>query len=227
MALLDIVIDVSDAQGSNIHWADVADAGIKVAMIKATEGATFTAHTWAANSAAARAAGILVIPYHFMTNAAPAAQAAHFHTVAGLVPGAAYALDWEGRVLSEGTNITATATQVDAMGRALQAFVGRTPLGYWGIPGSTPGTPTAFMMTWDRWVPRYRVGSISDFGKMPGHFTSPFGPPGGSPPGLPFTFWQYTAGGVVGGVGHAVDRSVASFNDPDALIAWCTTAPAG
>jgi lysozyme len=221
MPLLDIVIDVSDAQGSNVHWADVFDAGIKVAMIKATEGATFTAHTWAANSAEARAAGIIVIPYHFMTNADPAAQADHFHTVAGLSLGAAYALDWETRVLPDSTNITAAATQVDAMGRALQAFVGRTPLGYWGIPGSTPGSPTAFMTTWDRWVPRYRVGSIPDFSKMPGRFTSPFGPPGGSPPGLPFLFWQYTAGGLVGGIGHAVDRSVGSFDDVNALVPWC------
>jgi lysozyme len=224
MALLDIVIDVSDAQGTNIHWDDIAAAGIRVAMIKATEGATFTAHTWAANQAGANAAGITVIPYHFMTNADPAAQADQFHKVAGLSPGAAYALDWEPRV-ADGVNITAGATQVDAMGRTLQTFVGRTPLGYWGIPGSTPGAPTTFMTTWDRWVPRYRMGSIPDFTKIPSQFTSPFGPPGGSSPGLPFRFWQYTAGGVVGGIGHAVDRSVASFEDADALIAWCTAAP--
>jgi lysozyme len=222
MALLDIVIDVSDAQGT-IHWDDVAHAGIRVAMIKATEGATFTAHNWTTNTAGATAAGITVIPYHFMTNADPAAQADHFHTVAGLSPGAAYALDWEPRAV-DGANITAGATQVDAMGRGLQALVGRTPLGYWGIPGSTPGAPTAFMMTWDRWVPRYRDGAVAQF---PGTHNSPFGPPGGSPPGLPFRFWQYTAGGVVGGIGGAVDRSVASFDDVNALIAWCTAAPAG
>src|SRR5262249_34645321 len=202
----------------------VADAGVKVAMIKATEGKTFTAHTWATNQAGAMAAGIIVIPYHFMTNADPAAQADHFHNVAGLSPGAAYALDWVNRI-ADGVKITATAAQVDAMGRALREFVGRTPLGYWGIPGSTPGAPTTFMTTWDRWVPRYRVGSISDFAKMPTHFASPFGPPGSSPLGLPFRFWQYTAGGVVGGIGHAVDRSVAAFDNVNALIAWCKAPP--
>jgi lysozyme len=150
MALLDIVIDVSDAEGA-IHWGDVAAAGIRVAMIKATEGATFTAHTWATNVAGANAAGIAVIPYHFMTNADAAAQADHFHTVAALSPGTAYALDWEKRVVDSG-DITAGATQVDTVGRALAAFVGRNPLGYWGIPGSTPGAPTAFMASWDRWV---------------------------------------------------------------------------
>jgi lysozyme len=221
MPLLDVVIDVSDAQGT-IHWDDVAHAGIGVAMIKATEGATFTAHNWVANSTGARAAGITVIPYHFMTNADATAQADHFHTVAGLVPGVAYALDWEPRVAS-GETITAGATQVDAVGRALAAFVGRDPLGYWGIPGSTPGAPTTFMNTWDRWVPRYRDGATAQF---PNTHDSPFGPPGSSPPGLPFRFWQYTAGGVVGGVGGAVDRSVAFFDDVNALINWCTTAPA-
>jgi GH25 family lysozyme M1 (1,4-beta-N-acetylmuramidase) len=220
MALLDVVIDVSDAQGT-IHWDDVAAAGIKVAMIKATEGATFAAETWPANSAGAAAAGITVIPYHFMTNADPAAQADHFHKVAGLAPGAAYALDWEPRI-ANGVSITAGATQVDAMGQALQGFVGRTPLGYWGIPGSTPGAPTSFMTTWDRWVPRYRDGAVASF---PGTHASPFGPPGGSPPDLPFLFWQYTQAGVVGGIGAPVDRSVASFDDANALIAWCTAAP--
>lgn len=44
MALLDIVIDVSDSQGT-IDWAAVQQAGIRVAMIKATEGTNFTAHT--------------------------------------------------------------------------------------------------------------------------------------------------------------------------------------
>jgi lysozyme len=217
MALLDIVIDVSDSQGT-IHWGDVYAAGIRVAMIKATEGATFTAHTWATNQAGAAAAGIVVIPYHFMTNADPAAQADHFHQVAGLSPGLAYALDWESRV-ADGVNVTAGATQVDAMGAALKAFVGRATLGYWGIPGSTPGAPTTFMTTWDRWVPRYRDGAVASF---PGTHTSPFNPPAPS-----FRFWQYTAGGVVGGIGGAVDRSVASFDDDDALVAWCTTAPAG
>ena len=215
MPLLDIVIDVSDAQGT-VHWGDVFAAGIRVAMIKATEGATFTAHTWAANSAGAKAAGLKVIPYHFMTNADPAAQAAHFRTTAALSPGAAYALDWEKEVVG-GHEITADAGQVDAVGAALAGPLGRNPLGYWGIPGSTPAgaVPTAFMGGWERWVPRYRDGAISDFSRAGGH-ASPFNPPGGT-----FLFWQYTAGGVVGGVGGAVDRSVALFAAEADLIAWC------
>ena len=213
MALLDIVIDVSDAQGA-IDWQAAQAAGIRVAMIKATQGTGFTAHTWAANSAGARAAGIAVVPYHFLTDDDPAAQAQHFQSVAGLAPGAAYALDWEGAG-------TASPAQVDAIGQALTTAVGRTPLGYWGITGSTPATPSAFMQTWDRWVPRYRRVPLSDFsglGTPPSH-TTPFNDP------APFRFWQYTSTGGVAGITGPVDRSVGSFTDAAALVAWCT-APA-
>jgi len=44
MALLDVVIDVSDAQG-RIDWPLVAPAGIKVAIVKAIEGDMFVAST--------------------------------------------------------------------------------------------------------------------------------------------------------------------------------------
>ena len=234
MALLDFVIDVSDANGQ-IDWHRVAAAGVKVAMIKATEGATFTAHTWTTNRDGAKAAGIAVVPYHFLSTADPQTQAEHFISVAGLAQGMAYALDWEGVG-------TASPDQVDVIGHALVEVARRTPLGYWGIPGSTPKqtqdgppeTPSAFMQTWERWVPRYREGTISDFSKMPTHFTSPFGPPGGSPPGLPFLFWQYTDGGIVDGINlngppqdkNRTDRSVGAFNDANAMVAWVNGASA-
>jgi GH25 family lysozyme M1 (1,4-beta-N-acetylmuramidase) len=225
MALLDIVIDVSDAQ-EEIDWNKVAAGGIKVAMIKATEGATVVEKTWSTNKAEAEAANITVIPYHFMTNAPPADQAANFNKIAKLVPGHAYALDWEPEKTKQHVDITASADQVEAVGRALLALVGRTPLGYWGIPGSTPQTPTDFMQTWERWVPRYREGEISDFTKMPTRFTTPFGPPG--QPSVPgnFRFWQYTDGGIVPGIVKPNDRSVGSFDTAAAMIAWCTTSPA-
>ena len=234
MALLDIVIDVSDAQ-DQIDWPRVAAAGIKVAMIKATQGTSFTAHTWAANSAGANAARIAVIPYHFLIDADPAAQAAHFNSVARLAPGAAYALDWETPPASQGQ--PASAAQAEAVGVTLTTTTARKPLGYWGITGSTPKapdgslmTPTAAMQTWERWVPRYREGAISDFRKMPSEFTTPFGPRG--EPSVPgnFRFWQYTNGGSVDGIAidqpanrqNLTDRSVGSFDDAAAMVAWVT-----
>jgi lysozyme len=204
MALLDVVIDVSDAQG-NIDWSAVAGAGIRVAMVKATEGATFTASTWHANQRGAERAGIKVIPYHFVRPGSVTDQTANFRAAAGLGRGTAYALDWEG-------NRTAGATDVEQMGQILAQIAGRNPLGYWGIPGSTPEPPTVTMQGWDLWVPRYRAGSIADFTKMPPELQSP---------GAPFLFWQYTSGGRVSGINGDVDRSVASFDSIERLIAWC------
>jgi len=224
MALFDSVIDVSDAQ-DEIDWQRVAAAGIKVAMIKATEGATFTADTWTTNRDGAKNAGIAVIPYHFLTSADANAQADHFSSVAGLGKGMAYALDWEGVG-------TASPDQVDVIGRALLELTGRTPLGYWGIPGSTPTQvkngpaipPSAFMQTWERWVPRYRAGEIPDFSQMPSQFTTPFGPP--HKPSVPgnFLFWQYTDAGIIDGITDNTDRSVGSFADAAAMVAWVTAA---
>jgi hypothetical protein len=224
MALLDSVIDVSDAQ-NKIDWHKVAAAGIKVAMIKATEGATLTADTWKTNRDGAKNAGIAVIPYHFLTKADAKSQADHFSSVAELGKGMPYALDWEGIG-------TASPDQVDLIGHTLVDLTGRTPLGYWGIPGSTPTKvkdgpaipPSAFMETWERWVPRYREKEIPNFTKMPSKFTTPFGPFGGAPsvPGN-FLFWQYTDGGSVDGISVNTDRSVGSFADAAAMVAWVAT----
>ncbi len=57
-------IDVSRYQG-NINWAQVKNAGIGFAIIKATEGSTITDPMFAANLQGAKAAGLLVGTYHF------------------------------------------------------------------------------------------------------------------------------------------------------------------
>jgi lysozyme len=204
MALFDVVIDVSDAQG-RIDWSAVAAKGVKVAMAKATEGADFTANTWHVNQRDATDAGIKVVPYHFVRPVDVATQVAHFQSVAGLSQGMAYALDWE-------CNRIASAADFQRIGEQLAEITGRTPLGYWGIPGSTPEEPTEVMDGWERWVPRYRAGNIADFTQMPPQHTTP---------GVDFLFWQYTPAGRISGINGPVDRSVASFVSIQALLDWC------
>jgi lysozyme len=209
MAPLDVVIDVSDAQGV-IDWAAVANAGIKVAFVKATEDASFAARRWPMNKREAEKAGLKVIPYHFIGRANFERQAAHFRDVAGLTPGSAYALDWEGHP-------TATAEEVEMMGNALLEITGRTPLGYWGIPGSSPENPTPAMQRWERWVPRYPLRNIANFQQLPERRRSP---------GVPsYRFWQYTKWGLVPGIHGFVDRSIASFDDVEELVRWCDQGP--
>lgn len=203
-APLDVCIDVSHAQGI-IEWDSVAKAGIKVAMVKATQGQGYTDPRWIDNLAGAIAAGIRVIPYHFINSDSPAAQALNF--VQHCEPGKAYALDWEG-------HNTLSPADVERLGAILFARLGRDPLGYWGIPGASPGTPATSMITWPRWVPRYRFGRVVSF-------------PAGSTEtvGVDCLFWQYSSNGQVPGIRGSVDRSVAMFGSVEELLTWCDAPP--
>lgn len=213
----DIAIDVSHHQGA-IDWLRVREAGILIAMIKATEGATFVdPRFFAANRAQAVHAGIAVIPYHFLRPGRVAEQVKHFANVIGLAPGAPYALDWEGRA-SE----TATALEVAAIGAMLADIAGRPPLGYWGIPGSTPAAPEGAMFTWPRWVPRYPTRGAAAWAKVDAQYRDHCGAwwKTGAPFARPL-FAQYTDTGRVDGIVSLVDRSVAFFDSEAAALAWC------
>ena len=202
ITLLDVCIDVSHHNGI-IDWAAVAGSGIQVAMIKATQGQGSTDPLWITNRDGAIAAGIQVIPYHFTNSDDPAAQAANL--VQHCTPGQPYALDWEGVAGN-----TLSATDLERLGSILSGQLGRPPLGYWGIPGSTPGSPTAAMDQWPRWVPRYRFPAPTPSFPAGTKLTA----------GVPCLFWQYTSSGVVPGVNGPVDRSVAAFSSLGDLLTW-------
>lgn len=212
---LDIAIDVSDAQGA-IDWPAVRAAGIRIAFIKATEGGTFAAKTWDRNRSGAIAAGIAVIPYHFLRAVSAASQIAHFREVTSLVEGMAYALDWEGRAAQ-----TCAADVAETIGEELAKIANRPPIGYWGRPGATPALPTARMQTWDEWVPRYPVQGAAAWADLPDKVRSAVGlywsrqPDGHAP-----RFAQYTSWGRVNGIAGNVDRSVAMFPSADEAVAW-------
>ncbi len=71
-------IDVSHHQGT-INWARVADDGIKVAYLKATEGNDYQDRLYQRNRDEARKQGIKVGAYHFFTLCSPGReQAANF-----------------------------------------------------------------------------------------------------------------------------------------------------
>lgn len=90
MPLVDFV-DVSMYQG-DIDWLAVPCP----AVIKATEGATYTDPRFAQNQAGARCAGKAMGWYHFLSSqSAGAAQAAHFLDTVQPLPDELLCLDWE------------------------------------------------------------------------------------------------------------------------------------
>ena len=83
-------IDVSAWQGT-INWAKVADAGIRFAIMKATEGSSWNDPTYAKNVSGATSNGIVVGAYHFADPSSASgdavAEADHFVSVARNSPG--------------------------------------------------------------------------------------------------------------------------------------------
>lgn len=208
----DIAIDVGDAQPV-MDWAAVYASGIRIVMVKCSEGAGFVSPTFETQRDGATKAGIKVIPYHFIRPGAADLQVQKFRLAAQLVANQAIALDWEGRASQ-----TATPQIVEQIGARLQAITGRVPLGYWGIKGSTPAEPTPAMLKYDRWVPRYpRFGAKSwtDVPLSIQHLAD------SEWPGALFV--QYTMWGQVPGIKGPVDRSVFFGNSVDDALAWYAT----
>lgn len=197
-ATCDTTIDVSHWQGKQIDWTAVRTAGKRVAMIKATQG-TSTDDTWLINRAGAQNAGLLVIPYTFLSQEDAAVQVDYFVKVAGLTSGMPAALDWEG-------NGAPVASLVEAVGLGVANVIGRDPLGYWGI--FPPGNPTPAMTKWPRWIPRYGVNN----GR----------PDYNHPVDAPWLFWQYSSAAQVNGISGKVDASLFSGSEAE-LTAWYNT----
>jgi lysozyme len=193
----DVTIDVSHFQGT-IDWAQVKATGIHCVMIKATQGSSKDSR-WEINRDGAQQQGLLVIPYAFVTDGDPVAQAQFFVQTAGLAAGRPAALDWEG-------DSAPAADVVERIGLAVANVIQRDPLGYWGI--SPPDTPTAAMARWPRWIPRY--------GKDDGN------PDMAHMPTEPWLFWQYTSKMEIDGIHGSVDASLFSGSEAE-LKAWQQT----
>lgn len=209
MALLDCVIDVSH-HNDGIDWPKVANDGIVLSMVKSSEGAGFLDPRWTDNQGGAISVGIAVIPYHFVNADDPSAQANRVLTFCQ--PGQAYMLDWEGRAAG-----TEPPTGMDAIGALLTVQLGRPPLLYDGIKGSTPYTPSALMLTWPRIIPRYHLLST---GHQATQFADLSPAQQAEGPGEAFLFWQYTSTGIIDGISGPCDRSIGNFDSVDVMIAW-------
>ena len=63
-------VDVSSYQGE-VDWSALAEQGVDFAFVKATEGSMLQDRQFAANWAGARAAGVIVGAYHFLSYDSP------------------------------------------------------------------------------------------------------------------------------------------------------------
>src|SRR5207302_5324588 len=144
--IYDGVIDVSHHNGA-IDWPAVAGAGIALAFIKATQGVGFVDPAFERNRNAAVAAGILVVPYHFIDTSDPHRQAENLLAVTGLGDGQPAMLDWE---------TAATLSAVVAIGQAVADQTGRDPVAYYGFAQLHEASPD--LARWPLMLPEYPRG---------------------------------------------------------------------
>jgi GH25 family lysozyme M1 (1,4-beta-N-acetylmuramidase) len=199
-------VDVSDYQGT-INWTSVKNSGVSFAFIKATEGTTFTATTFAANWANAKAAGVVRGSYHFArpstspsVSGSAIAQANFFvNTVKPIKGDLQLVCDFEvtGSLNSTdlGNWLTAFCTQIKTLTHE-PAIVYTYPSFWSNMPSNWPIQNCAL------WIANYGVSSPS----IPAPWSS-----------TGYAFWQYSSTGAVPGISGAVDLDTFNGNTTQLL----------
>lgn len=206
--VFDGVIDVSHNNGA-IDWKAVAGGGIALAFIKATEGLRFLDPLFPANLAGARAAGLMVVPYHFLDPGDTAKQAQRFASVAGLKPGDPAMIDWE---------TAETTPDCEVFTQTIAGIIKRDPVEYYGFAKLAKADPVISGLP--LMLPEYPKGTTAHpYAEVV--TTTPRLPPG-RPAARPYDFHQYTPGGRVAGIAGPVDRSV-WVGTAAGLAAWHKT----
>lgn len=194
-------VDVSHYQGKP-DWRRVAGSGVRFAVAKATEGATYVDPSYAYNRTGIPTAGLIPGAYHFLVRSSPAAaQADHFAAHAD--PQAIHALDVE-----------ASGGHLDVAGwvaryrhyhptHPLLVYTGRD---LWRRAGGTRGASYGLL-----WLAGYLPNAyVSGTGGLSGLLAKA----GGHRGGLPWGGWdtaammQFTASAYVPGIAGKVDGDV-------------------
>jgi|GEM_PF-3527656 len=212
-------IDVSHWQG-DINWAKVKAAGVKFAMIKATDGATAVDRKFDRNWAGAKAVGIKRGAYHFhQPTDDPHRQVDNLIQNLQLDPGEIPpALDIEftlperhpGKPLPAAIRIPAAETWLAEVERQLNI----RPMIYtgpnaWQVLMVVAGVAPAWTSKYKLWIANYQV-------------LKPFIPVGFK---APHTIWQHTDSGHTDGIDGNVDQD--KFNGSQAdMDTWLATAMA-
>lgn len=209
-------IDVSRYQNT-IDWWQVAGAGKRFAIMRATLGQTYADPTYATNHAGARAAGLSVAAYHYATPSTdpldPVLEADWFVQNAALLPGDLVpALDIEQNGGLSPANLQAwVATWLGQVTARLgvRPMIYTSPNFWKNSMGDT--TLFADLGYTVLWVAHWQVPSPSV--------------PAGNWGGRGWTFWQYDNCGAVPGISGCVDLD--RYNGTDlAPVTFAYSAPA-
>lgn len=184
-------IDISNNNGAGIDMNQVAAEGFSFVFAKVSEGDYFSDATWLAYRDAARAAGLLVLGYHYViAGADPDAQAARF---AGNGGGAVAMLDFEDNSGDIGEFWAVVAGFNRAGIAVVRSYV---PQWYWGRIGS-PDLSRVPGLIASSYVPGWGYAASI----YPGDDAAGWAPYGGAAPDI----LQFTDKALV--AGHWVDAN--------------------
>lgn len=134
------VIDLSHNNRDPIDFAALYADGVRLAILKASQGTGFVDPAYAKRRIAAQAAGIIVDAYHFCDGTDPKLQARHFFAAAAPDESMRLAIDCEP---NKGSSIS--FAQADQMADLVDQHRGRQCLRYTGagflIPSAINQTP--------------------------------------------------------------------------------------
>lgn len=181
-------IDVSGWQG-NIDYSEVASSGIEIVYMKASEGTSFVDPYFNQNYTNAKANGLKVGFYHYLTarsNSEAVAQANFFvSTISGMIPDCRLAMDFEsfGSLSTEEINeigITFMQTVESLSGKEMVIY------------SDTSNASNIFgggLTNYPLWVAQYEVEEPTPNGNWDS-----------------WVGWQYTDAGEISGINGYVDR---------------------
>lgn len=181
-------IDVSGWQG-NIYYSEVASSGIEIVYMKASEGTSFVDPYFNQNYTNAKASGLKVGFYHYLTarsNSEAVAEANFFvSTISGMTPDCRLAMDFEsfGNLSAEEINeIGLTFMQT------VESLSGKEMVIY----SDTSNASNIFgggLTNYPLWVAQYEVEEPTPNGNWDS-----------------WVGWQYTDAGEISGINGYVDR---------------------
>lgn len=181
-------IDVSGWQG-NIDYSEVASSGIQIVYMKASEGTSFVDPYFNQNYTNAKANGLKVGFYHYLTarsNSEAVAQANFFvSTISGMTPDCRLAMDFEsfGNLSAEEINeigLTFMQTVENLSGKEMVIY------------SDTSNASNIFgggLTNYPLWVAQYEVEEPTPNGNWDS-----------------WVGWQYTDAGEISGINGYVDR---------------------